>query len=113
MTNFNYQEPEVYSRMYDEIEKGPYEVPPVRTKTDKNKYLVLISCRFCSEKSACVLCLLSSVFYFVGDKMLMIALKIKLHHQYKQSTGLNLINMWQWIMKERKETAMQTMFLHF
>ena len=74
MKHFNYQEPEVYSRFYDDFKKGPFEVPPGRTKTSKNQCLVLINCRFCSGKSAFVLCLLSSVFYFIGDKMLMIIL---------------------------------------
>ena len=32
-TNFNYQHPDFYSRLFDESENGPLEVPTGRTKT--------------------------------------------------------------------------------
>ena len=58
--------------MFDESENGPFEVPPGSTKTyglkksvpDAPKLYYLLK-----NKSACVLCSLSSAFYFIGDKI--------------------------------------------
>ena len=30
-----YQEPEIYARLFDEVEKGPFQVSPGRTKKDE------------------------------------------------------------------------------
>ena len=49
LTNFKYEELEFYSRLFDESEKGPFELPPVFTKND------------------CILCSLSYTFDCVGD----------------------------------------------
>ena len=34
---FKYREPEIYARWFDESEKGPFEVPPGRTKKQKKR----------------------------------------------------------------------------
>ena len=74
---FKYQEPEFYSKLFDESEKGPFEVPPGRTKTRdfKNWYLMLQSCMFCGETIALVCyvyCLLH--YYSLVIKLLLIIL---------------------------------------
>ena len=47
LTNFKYQEPKFYSRLFNESEKVTFESPPGCTKKDlKNKYLMLLSCMF-------------------------------------------------------------------
>ena len=33
--NLKYQDPEFYTRLFDEPENGSFEVPPVRTKTNE------------------------------------------------------------------------------
>ena len=57
-TDFKYQDPYFYYRLFDESENGPFEFPPVHIKTyDKNsvpdppKLYVLQE-----NKGACVLC---------------------------------------------------------
>ena len=69
LTNFKYQEPEFYSRLFDESEKGTFEVPTGRTNKYKSQHLMLLICMFSRKKRACVFCSFSSSFYFIGDKI--------------------------------------------
>ena len=58
--------------MFDESEKWPFEVPPGRTKKDEIIKPVPDTPKLYVLKggnSACILCSLPPVFYFVGDKI--------------------------------------------
>ena len=53
LTNFKYQEPEFYPRLFDELEKGHFKVSLGRKKFDeiiKHLYLVLLRFMFLSKK---------------------------------------------------------------
>ena len=79
--NFKYQDPWFYSRLFDESEDGPFELPPGRTNTyDKNvlspnapKSYVLQG-----NKSACLFWSLSSAFSSLAIKLQLIVLKISI-----------------------------------
>ena len=72
LIHFKYQEPKFYSRLVHNSEEGSFEVSPgcmkvgviIKPLTDFPK------CRVIKErKSVCVFCSLSSVFFFIGDKV--------------------------------------------
>ena len=70
--HFKFKEPDFYYQFFDESINTPFEVPPGRIYTNdmKNQYLIIQSCMFYRDnKIACVFCLLSYSFYFIGDKM--------------------------------------------
>ena len=56
LPNINYQEPEHYTRLFDESEEGPFEVPPGCTTVGAiNPPLVILSCMSC-RKSILLVC---------------------------------------------------------
>ena len=75
LTNFKYQKPEFYARLFDQSLKGLFGVPPCHTKVGVirnpipgyNKWYV-----FQESNSACVLCSLSCEFFFLMTKFLQI-----------------------------------------
>ena len=77
--------------MFDEPETGPFEVPSRLTKThpkplpDDHTLYVLHS-----NKSACVFCSFSSVFYFLGDKTAADSLKYEISSSLKENGRLKI-----------------------
>ena len=71
LTNFKYQEPESYTRLFDYSEEGYFEVPTGFTKA---VFIIkLLSCApnlyvFQESNSVCLFCSFSSEFVFVGEK---------------------------------------------
>ena len=88
LTSFKHQEPAFYTRLFDDPEEGPFEVPPCCTKVgviikpvpgDTKLY-------FLQEiKSVCVSCSLLCGFFFVGNKV------SAYHFKYEVTTSLKSI----------------------
>ena len=69
---FKYQEPEFYTRLFYESEKGLFEVPTDCTNKDEIGKLVPGAPElyvFKKINSVCIFCSLSSEFFFIGDRV--------------------------------------------
>ena len=92
--NFKYQETEFYSRLFDESEHGPFEVPPRRKKKyDKNEYLILLSCMF-YRKIRVLMCSVNCNIKFTSSviKFLLITPSLKKNYRHKFFHDVELNN---------------------
>ena len=71
LTSFKHQEPAFYTRLFDDPEEGPFEVPPCCTKVGVIIKPVPGSTKlhvFQNINITCVICSFLSIFLFFGEK---------------------------------------------